>query len=129
MSSFGTKSWLFRYMIDGVPRKMGVGALHTVSLAEARKRAAEARLQVHDRLDPIDQRKAARGAARLAAADDALEDFLARTPAALAGLGASLAYAVEIDSGCLPDNGGRIAATLLRSPLFAGMSAEGIAAD
>jgi integrase len=68
VSSFGTKSWLFRYMIDGVPRKMGLGAVHTVSLAEARKRAAEARLQVHDRLDPIDQRKASRGAARLAAA-------------------------------------------------------------
>ena len=66
VSSFGTKSWLFRYMIDGVPRKMGLGALHTVSLAEARKRAAEARLQVHDRLDPIDQRKASRGDARLA---------------------------------------------------------------
>ena len=68
VSSFGTKSWLFRYMIDGVPRKMGLGALHTVSLAEARKRAAQARLQVHDRLDPIDQRKASRGDARLAAA-------------------------------------------------------------
>jgi integrase len=68
VSSFGTKSWLFRYMIDGVPRKMGLGAVHTVSLAEARRRAAEARLQVHDRLDPIDQRRASRGAARLAAA-------------------------------------------------------------
>ena len=68
VSKFGTKSWVFRYMIDGVPRKMGLGALHTVSLAEARKRAAEARLQVHDRLDPIGERKASRGAARLAAA-------------------------------------------------------------
>ena len=36
---------------------------------------------------------------------------------------------VEVDSGCLPDNGGRIAATLSRSPLlFAGMNAEEIAA-
>ncbi len=68
VSKFGTKSWVFRYMIDGVPRKMGLGAVHTVNLAEARKRAAEARLQVHDRLDPIGQRKASRGAARLAAA-------------------------------------------------------------
>ena len=46
VSKFGTKSWVFRYMIDGVPRKMGLGALHTVGLAEARKRAADARLKV-----------------------------------------------------------------------------------
>jgi hypothetical protein len=50
VSKFGTKSWVFRYMIAGVPRKMGLGALHTVSLAEGRKRAAEARLKVHDEL-------------------------------------------------------------------------------
>ena len=31
-------------------------------------------------------------------------------------------YVVEVDNGCLPDNGGRIAATLLRSPVF---SADG----
>jgi hypothetical protein len=68
VSKFGTKSWVFRYMIDGVPRKMGLGALHTVSLAEARKRAVDARLKVHDGLSPIEQRKALRGAARLAAA-------------------------------------------------------------
>jgi len=55
-------------MIDGVPRKMGLGALHTVSLAEARKRAAEARLKVQDGLSPIEQRRAIRGAVRLAAA-------------------------------------------------------------
>jgi hypothetical protein len=48
VSKFGTKAWLFRYMKNGVARKMGLGAVHTVSLAEARKRAAEARLKVHD---------------------------------------------------------------------------------
>jgi hypothetical protein len=50
VSQFGTKAWLFRCMKDGVARKMGLGAIHTVSLAEARKRAAEARLKVHDGL-------------------------------------------------------------------------------
>ena len=39
------------------PNKMGLGALHTVGLAEARKRAAEARLKVHDGFSPIEQRK------------------------------------------------------------------------
>ena len=46
VSSFETKAWVFRYMMDGGGRKMGLGPLHTVSLAEARKRAAEARLKV-----------------------------------------------------------------------------------
>jgi hypothetical protein len=54
-----------------------------------------------------------------AAADDALEAFLATPPTTLAGLRAALEYVVEVDSGCLPDNGGRIAERLLRSPLFA----------
>jgi len=61
------------------------------------------------------------------AADEALEAFLATPPTTLAGLRAALEYVIEIDSGRLPDNSGRIAATLLRSPVFAGMTAEGLA--
>ena len=62
-----------------------------------------------------------------AAADEALEAFLATPPTTLAGLRAALEYVIEIDSGRLPDNSGRIAATLLRSPVFAGMTTEGLA--
>jgi hypothetical protein len=68
VSAFGTQSWLFRFMRDGVARKMGLGALHTVSLAEARKRAAAARLQVHDGIDPIDVRRSTRARGKLEAA-------------------------------------------------------------
>jgi integrase len=68
VSRFGTKAWLFRYMIDGVARKMGLGAVHTISLADARKRASEARIAVHDGIDPINARKSARARARLEAA-------------------------------------------------------------
>jgi hypothetical protein len=56
-----------------------------------------------------------------------VENFLATPPTTPAGLRAALEYVVEIDDGCLPDNPdnvGRIAAALLKSPLFAGMSAE-----
>ncbi|HEV2575115.1 MAG TPA: integrase arm-type DNA-binding domain-containing protein [Beijerinckiaceae bacterium] len=53
----GTKSWLFRFMMDGRARKMGLGAVHTVKLADARKRAADARLMVQDGFDPIDAKK------------------------------------------------------------------------
>jgi integrase len=68
VSVFGTKAWLLRYMIDGQARKMGLGPLHIISLAEARKRASEARLKVHDGIDPIDERKAQRGRKKLEAA-------------------------------------------------------------
>ena len=68
VSAFGTKAWVFRYMIDGVARKMGLGPVHTVSLAEARKRAADARLKALDGIDPIQEREAARIARRLQAA-------------------------------------------------------------
>jgi integrase len=68
VSAFDTKSWVFRYMIDGRPRKMGLGPLHTVSLAEARKRAAEARLKAHDGIDPIEDKQAQRAHKRLASA-------------------------------------------------------------
>ena len=68
VSAFETKAWVFRYMLDGRPRKMGLGALHTVSLAEARKRAETARLKVLDGIDPIDDAEAKRAERRLEAA-------------------------------------------------------------
>ena len=68
VSAFETKAWVFRYMLDGRPRKMGLGALHTVSLAEARKRAETARLKVLDSIDPIDDAEAKRAQRRLEAA-------------------------------------------------------------
>ena len=68
VSAFNTKTWVFRYMIDGRGRKMGMGPLHTVSLAEARNRAAAARLKVLDGVDPIDDAEAKRIERRLEAA-------------------------------------------------------------
>src|SRR5574337_1292877 len=35
----GGKSWIFRYRFGGKEREMGLGPLHTVSLAEAREKA------------------------------------------------------------------------------------------
>jgi integrase len=63
-----TKSWLFRFMQDGRARQMGLGPLHTVSLADARQRALEARKMLLDGVDPIEARKAGRVRARLEAA-------------------------------------------------------------
>ena len=61
VSMFETKAWVFRYMINGAPRKLGLGPLHTVSLAEARAEALEARKLVRKGIDPIEHKKAPTG--------------------------------------------------------------------
>ena len=68
VSESGTKAWLFRYMQDGRARQMGLGGLHTVSLAEARLSAREARRTLLDGFDPIDFKHEKRTAKRLEAA-------------------------------------------------------------
>jgi integrase len=55
----GGKSWIFRYMVDGRERSMGLGPLHTISLAEARDRALKCRQQRLDGIDPIEARNRA----------------------------------------------------------------------
>jgi integrase len=66
----GGKSWLFRFMLNGRAREMGLGPLHTIGLAEARERATAARRLRLDGTDPLDARQAekARKAAEAAAA-------------------------------------------------------------
>jgi integrase len=56
----GAKSWLYRFMINGRARAMGLGPVHTVGLGEARARATAARLLCLDGIDPLETRKAAR---------------------------------------------------------------------
>jgi len=51
------KSWIFRYMVAGRAREMGLGPLHTISLSEARKRAQAARHLLLDGIDPIEQKR------------------------------------------------------------------------
>ena len=64
----GSKSWLYRYKAGGKDRWHGLGPLHTISLAQARERAADARRVRLDGHDPIEAKRAARTAARLDAA-------------------------------------------------------------
>ena len=49
----GDRFWTFRYMVSGKARELGLGPLHSVSLAEARNRAREARQLLLDGKDPI----------------------------------------------------------------------------
>jgi integrase len=64
----GSKSWVFRFKRDGAERRMGLGPLHTLSLADARERARQCRLAVLDGRDPIDDRRSARARAKEEAA-------------------------------------------------------------
>jgi Arm domain-containing DNA-binding protein len=43
VSASGAKSWILRFMLAGRAREMGLGPLHAIPLAQARKRAAECR--------------------------------------------------------------------------------------
>ena len=56
VSPGGAKSWIFRFKIDKRPREMGLGSLKAFSLAEARRRAKDARQLLADGLDPIARR-------------------------------------------------------------------------
>jgi integrase len=59
----GGRAWVLRYMLEGRAREMGLGPLAAVSLAEARKRALEARRLKSEGIDPIAAKVARRAAA------------------------------------------------------------------
>ena len=66
ISPSGAASWSFRYTLAGKAREMGLGAVHTVGLGEARKRAKKARLDVHDGVDLVAQKHATKTSAAAA---------------------------------------------------------------
>jgi integrase len=59
-------SWLFRFTFAGVRRNTGLGDVQSVSLATARRIAAEQRALVADGIDPVKKRDAAQRALRAA---------------------------------------------------------------
>jgi integrase len=61
----GVKSWLFRYMKEGKAHGMGLGPTHTISLAEARLKALEARKLLVDGQNPLVVKKQKRQAETL----------------------------------------------------------------
>lgn len=64
ITEHGSKTWIFRFMLNGRRRDMGLGGLHTVSLADARTEALRCRQMLRDDLDPIEARRAIKLAAR-----------------------------------------------------------------
>jgi len=64
----GNKSWLYRYMLDGKARMMGLGRYPDFSLEEARRQATECRRLLKEKKDPIEERDAQHTLGRLARA-------------------------------------------------------------
>ena len=68
ISKTGSKSWVFRYVLDGRAREMGLGSCATFSIKEARERARASRQLLADGVDPIEHRNEKRNAKRAAEA-------------------------------------------------------------
>ncbi|MBO0334944.1 integrase arm-type DNA-binding domain-containing protein [Sneathiella sp. CAU 1612] len=62
VSSFDTKSWIYRFTRNRRTRDMGLGGFPDVSLSEAREEAQNCRKLVRKGLDPIEIRKSERQA-------------------------------------------------------------------
>ena len=65
VTASGGKSWVFRFMLNGKAREMGLGALNAVSLAEARKKSEGCRNLLTEGTDPINARNATHTKTRL----------------------------------------------------------------
>ena len=68
ITATGAKSWVYRFMLNGKPREMGLGPLPDTTLSEARGNAMQARKLRREGIDPIELRKASKAQARLDAA-------------------------------------------------------------
>src|SRR5580658_9379736 len=58
------KSWLLRFQVNKQRRVIGLGSYPTVSLAEARAKAAEVHALIDKGIDPFEARKAAERSGR-----------------------------------------------------------------
>lgn len=67
----GTRSWVFRFMLNGRRRDMGLGSFPVVTLERARAKALEAKRMVAEGIDPLDARRAAKAALAIEAAKTA----------------------------------------------------------
>ena len=80
-----TKSWLFRFMLNGKSREMGLGPVGEppggVPLSEARKLAAAARASLREGRDPIAARQEHKADLRRAALEAAERTFKAAAEA------------------------------------------------
>jgi integrase len=58
----GGRSWVLRVLVGAKRRDIGLGSFPTVTLAQARDKAREARDKIERGIDPVEERKAAKAA-------------------------------------------------------------------
>jgi integrase len=73
----GGRSWVFRYMLEGKARYMGLGPYLDVPLADARREAEGCRRLLREGVDPIEARRQRREAAQLEAAQSVTFEYCA----------------------------------------------------
>ena len=71
------RSWIFRFAFNGKRREMGLGAVHTIGLKDARAKAEELRKLVYEGCDPIAERDAQKAALAAATAKRVTFDYCA----------------------------------------------------
>jgi integrase len=62
------KSWIYRYMLRGKAREMGLGSFNAINLQQAREKALDCRRLRAEGIDPIEARQATRQQSALQAA-------------------------------------------------------------
>jgi integrase len=75
----GSKRWRFRYRFNGIPKMISLGLYPLVTLREARDRAAKARKDVEQGVDPAVKKKAIQGGNTFQAVAKAWFDLYAST--------------------------------------------------
>ena len=57
ISSQGRGKWSYRYRLDNKSREMGLGTFPQISIVDARQKAEDNRRLVHQKIDPIDDKR------------------------------------------------------------------------
>ncbi len=77
VSKTGSKSWSFFYRHNGRMREMGLGSINAVGLAEAREKAAAARNDLANGIDPLVKKHAARNRPGAKTFGEVAEEYIA----------------------------------------------------
>ena len=103
----GGAQWVLRVTVHGRRREMGLGAYPAVSLADARRKADQARAQVRENLDPIKERERARreASSKLHILSDVAADAFESRKAELKGDGKAGRWFSPLELHVLPKLG------------------------
>lgn len=99
--------WMLRLAISGRRREMGLGRWPDVSIAEARERAAEARRQLRDGVDPIEERARRRYQPKRLTVTEAIDGCFAARQAELKGDGIAGRWMSPLSVHIIPKIGNR----------------------